>query len=197
MGVPMQPCSPCAPAQQPYISTVSSPFPQIQMQPCSPCTPHMQSGSLSAPVQIQPCSPCTSMHMQPGMAVPPTPPPPEILLVDEAGTCGLCIRWQSVGPMATGYVVELSEGSSASSERFVRQAPPQTVGTVELCVAGLVSGRCYAACVRSVSQSGHESSPSAWSTWQNIPAALPPCLPSVPPLQPAVANQQHPVQLPS
>merc|ERR1711904_476506 len=115
----------------------------------------------------------TSVHMQPGMPVLPTPPPPEVLLTEEAGAGGLCIRWQSVGPMATGYVLELCEGTSGSTERFVRQAPPQTVGTVELCVGGLVSGRSYAACVRSISQSGHESSPSAWSTWQSIPAALP------------------------
>merc|ERR1712072_1562802 len=67
----------------------------------------------------------------------------------------------------------------------------------ELCVGGLVSGRCYAACVRSVSQSGHESAPSAWSNWQSIPAAMLPCLPSGPPLQPALANQQQPAQLSS
>merc|ERR1719335_1170369 len=153
----------------------------------------MQSGSMNALAQVQPCSPCTSVHMQPGMPVLPTPPPPEILLAVEAGAGGLCIRWQSVGPIATGYVVELYESSSASTERFVRQAPPQTVGIVELCVGGLVSGRCYAACVRSISQSGHESAPSGWSTWQSIPAAMQPCLPSGPPPQPVPMNQQYPV----
>merc|ERR1711904_541318 len=132
------------------------------------------------------CSPCTSVHMQSGMPVPPPPPPPEILLTEEVGAGGLCVRWQSVGPMATGYVLELGEGSLGSIERFVRHVPPQTVGALELCVGGLVSGRCYAACVRSISQSGHESAPSAWSNWQSIPAAMQPCLPSGPPPQPAV-----------
>merc|ERR1711904_678627 len=120
----------------------------------------------------------TSVHMQPGMPVLPTPPPPEILLTVEAGAGGLCIKWQSVGPMATGYVLELCEENSMATERFVRQAPPQTVGTMELCVGGLISGRCYAACVRSISQSGQESAPSAWSNWQSVPAAmLPPSRP--------------------
>merc|ERR1719456_225999 len=104
-----------------------------------------------------------------GMTVPPTPPPPELLLTEEAGAGGLCIKWQSVGPTATGYVLELYEGSSRATERFVRQAPPQTVGTLELCVGGLISGRCYTACVRSLSQFGYESAPSAWSNWQTIP----------------------------
>lgn len=154
----------------------------------------MQSGGLSAPAQMHPCSPCTSVHVQPGMPVMSAPLPPEILLTEDAGSSGLCIRWQSVGPMATGYVVELCEGSSASTERFLRQAPPQTVGTVELCVGGLVSGRYYAARVRSILQSGHESGPSAWSNWQSIPAAMLPCLPSGPALQSTPTNQQHPAQ---
>jgi len=186
MQVPVQTFSPCAPAQQTCV--ISSPFPHMQMQPCSPCTLHMQSPHADAalqPVQLataqmQPCSPCTPVPMQACMQVPPSPTPPEVFLTEEAGVGGLCIRWQSVGPVATGYVLELGEGSLGSIERFVRHVPPQTVGAVELCVGGLVPGRCYAACVRSISQSGHESAPSAWSNWQNIPAAMLPRLPSAP-----------------
>jgi len=129
------------------------------------------------------------------MMVPPTPPPPEVVLTEEAGAGGLCIKWQSVGPMATGYMLELCEGSSMATERFVRQAPSQTVGTLELCVGGLISGRSYAACVRSLSQCGHESAPSAWSKWQSIPAEMLPRVPGIPLHLPPV-NEQHPVQLP-
>merc|ERR1712224_499697 len=188
--VPLQPCSPSAPPQQTCIVTqVSNPSLQMQMSPCSPCTPHMQSGSPNATVQVLPCSPCSpsvAVHVQPSMPLLPTPPPPpEVLLSNEAGAEGLCIRWQSVGPTATGYVLELCEGSSGSTERFVRQAPAQQVGTVELCVGGLVPGRAYAACVRSIFHSGQESAPSAWSNWQSIPAAMQPHL------QPVVASPQH------
>merc|ERR1712118_313384 len=67
----------------------------------------------------------------------------------------------------------------------------------ELCVGGLIPGRCYAACVRSLSQSGHESAPSAWSNWQSLPLEMQPRAPAGTPLQLAPANQQYPAQLPS
>merc|ERR1712224_171 len=95
-----------------------------------------------------------------------------VVLGDELGTV-LSIRWQSAGPMATGYVVELRESTSTSIDRFVQDASATTTGILELQVRGRVPGSCYAACVRSLAQCGCESAPSAWSDWFTLPVPAP------------------------
>lgn len=100
--------------------------------------------------------------------MPQAPPPPEVHQADEAGAA-LTVRWQGMGPSVSGYVVELQASGSEAIERYTRSAP-MAAGILELCVGGLATHGCYAAQVRSISQSGCESLPSGLSNWLTLSA---------------------------
>jgi len=88
-------------------------------------------------------------------------------------------------------VVELRESTTSVSNRFVRIAPAEVVGGLELAIQGLEPGRSYTVCVRGVGKDGIEGPPSPWSAWLTLPIGLSqfellpcgnmpaPCMPSV------------------
>lgn len=134
----------------------------------------------------------TPVHLQPGILSPglpvlQTPQQPELLIA--GGGTAVSVHWNSVGPFAASYVVELRESTTSASNRFVRMAPAEAVGSLELCIQGLEPGRSYIVCVRSVGEDGIESPPSAWSTWLTLPVVLQPCGNMPAPCVPSV-NQQ-------
>jgi len=203
----------------------ASTYPQAHasMYASSPCS-QLQTASLqmhgglahsvqSAPTQPMPysfCMPETAMqypssseapvHLQPGTLQPmgsfpvlQAPQQPELRL---AGTgTAVSAHWNSVGPSATSYVVELRENATAASNRFVRIAPMEAMPALELCIQGLVPGHSYTVCVRGVGKDGVEGPPSAWSPWLTLPLTLQPydmmhcnmAAPCIPPMTQHVA----------
>jgi len=119
-----------------------------------------------------------SLCSQPQMAYPPPPPQPQLqappqpqLHVTNGGTA-ITIQWQSVGPLASSYVLEVRDSTSSASNFFTRLAPADSADSLELCLQGLEPGRGYIACVKSVAQGGTESLPSAWSPWLTLPVVI-------------------------
>jgi cold shock CspA family protein len=147
--------APAAAHAMPY--NFCMPDPAMQFPPSCEAPVHLQPGTLQAAGSFPVLQP---------------PQQPELRIAG-AGTA-VSAHWNSIGPYATSYVVELRENATSASNRFVRMAPAEVMGTLELCIQGLVPGRSYTVCVRGVGQDGVEGAPSPWSAWLTLPLTLQP-----------------------
>merc|ERR1719161_3065690 len=147
----------------------SAPAPQpMPYSFCVPETPTQYPSTCEAPVHLQP----GTLQGAGSFAVLQAPQQPELRIAG-AGTA-VSAHWNNIGPSATSYVVELRENATAASNRFVRIAPMEVMGALELCIQGLVPGRSYTVCVRGVGKDGVEGPPSSWSAWLTLPLTLQP-----------------------
>lgn len=175
-------CGCSSEASDPSAPFASGPAP---LQPSVGPPSVSQPPTLAMPLQ-QPSMPCFAKEMpgcvasfpapnynpalqfQHGLPPLPIAYPPEVTVCNDS-TTSLCIRWQT-SCQAASYSVELRESVSGMSDRFFHPAPSEAFCLAELRVGGLVPGRFYTACIRSLSQSGCESAPSGWSSWCALPA---------------------------
>jgi len=106
----------------------------------------------------------------PNVSLLQAPPQPELHIAN--GGKAVMVRWKTMGPLASSYVIEMRESTTSASNFFRRSAPLNAPESLELCVDGLVAGRSYVCCIRSVAQDGAESLSSPWSLWLTLPMAL-------------------------
>lgn len=150
-------------SSQAQLQCVAAPSQQMPYSFCMPETAMQFPPSYENPLLAQ----AYSDPAMGGLPVLQIPQQPEIRIAG-AGDA-ISVHWNSTGPLAISYVIELRDSLTSASNRFVRMAPPEAVGSLELCIQGLEPGRSYIVCVRSVGSDGMESPPSAWSCWLTLP----------------------------
>jgi cold shock CspA family protein len=195
---PSAPCIASGGMQQPPLSMAFPPVPQFTQFSCPPAVPMPMPvspyASQQAPITmahhpVPPPPPSPGPYMLPGAMMPnglsllQAPPQPELHAAN--GGNSIIVRWKTVGPLASSYVIEMRENTTSSSNFFKRLAPQNGSESLELNVEGLAAGRSYIACVRSVAPDGAESLSSPWSFWLTLsmplqPNEIPSCNGNVP-----------------